>query len=214
MQPVQCPLLGKPRPEAVPRGRAFCSSVFLIAILKLHLIFATPFGKLSLAESLTETVNATDLSLRHEFFADDPEQPDLRAKVIQLNEAKGILKEFISFCKVFDEQMPLHEDEHLTAIQETIRICKKNGYLVDYLRDHEEEVERLMMAELMTRYTPVEADRKTRDEKIVALALLKAGNPDQTIKQIIMEMCNRDSEEYAQNILDYVKENPDPKDWY
>ena len=77
-----------------------------------------------------DTINTSDLSLRRDFFGNDPDQPDFPATVIRLDESEGILKEFISFCKVFDEQMQLHEDEHLKAIQETIRICKKNGYRI------------------------------------------------------------------------------------
>ena len=161
-----------------------------------------------------DTINTSDLSLRRDFFGNDPDQPDFPATVIRLDESEGILKEFISFCKVFDEQMQLHEDEHLKAIQETIRICKKNGYLVDYLRDHEEEVERLMMAELVTRYTPVALDERSLKLKSAALVLLFAGHSDQEIKDLIIKAFNLESEEYAQNVLDYVKDHPDQNTWY
>ena len=110
--------------------------------------------------------------------------------------------------------MPLHGDDQIEAIQETIRICKRNGYLVDYLKGHEEEVERLMSAQLVTHYTPVELDQRAHTLKTAVHAQLYAGVPEQKIKEFLKDVYKVDNEQYAQNILDYVKENPDPRDWY
>ena len=134
------PLAGKatPRSCTVVAEHA-ASSIFLIAVLKLRLIFAAPFGKMTLTKRLTE------------------------------------------------------------------------GH---YLRDHEEEVERLMMAELVTRYTPVALDERSLKLKSAALVLLFAGHSDQEIKDLIIKAFNLESEEYAQNVLDYVKDHPDQNTWY
>ena len=160
------------------------------------------------------TVKATDLSLRHAFYNDEEDQPDFRAKVIQLKGSQGILNEFISFCNTFDQQRKLHKDDQIKAIQETIRICKSDGYLVDYLKGHEEEVERLMRTQLVTHYTPLEMDQRAHTLKTVACSWVDGGHSDQEIKDYLKKKYNVDNEQYAQNIVDYVKENPNPEDWY
>ena len=71
-----------------------------------------------------------------------------------------------------------------------------------------------MMAELKTRYTPQELDERSLKLKSAALVLLFAGHSDQKIKDYLKKRYKVDNEQYAQNILDYVKENPDPEEWY
>ena len=110
--------------------------------------------------------------------------------------------------------MPLHGDDHLKAIQETIQICKRDGYLVDHLKGHEEEVERLMSAQLVTHYTPLEMDQRAHTLKTAVHSQLYAGASDQDIKNFLKKVYKVENEQYAQNILDYVKENRDPDDWY
>jgi len=51
----------------------------------------------------------------------------------------------VDFCKTFDKQMKLHKDESRLAVEETIRICKENGVLVEYLSRKRQEVEDIML---------------------------------------------------------------------
>lgn len=71
-----------------------------------------------------------------------------------------------------------------------------------------------MAAQLVTTYTPVEMDRRALALKTAVYSQLYAGMSDHDIKDFLKKAFNVDNEEYAQNILDYVKENPDPDDWY
>ena len=90
----------------------------------------------------------------------------------------------------------------------------KNRYLADYLKDHEEKVEWLMVAELKTQYTPVELDRRAQTLKSVAHSMVYNGHSDQEVKDFLKKVYKVDNEEYAQNILEYVKGHPDPDTWY
>ena len=67
-----------------------------------------------------------------------------------------------------------------------------------------------MAAQFTTQYTPVELDQRTLLMENTVRSLLNAGLPDQKIKEVTMQMYGFDSEEYAQNILDYIREFPEP----
>lgn len=71
-----------------------------------------------------------------------------------------------------------------------------------------------MSAQLVTNYTPVEMDQRALVLKNVTISLVESGQSDQEIKKFLKRKYKVDNEQYAQNILDYVKENPDPEDWY
>ena len=71
-----------------------------------------------------------------------------------------------------------------------------------------------MSAQLVTIYTPVEMDQRALILKNVTLSLVESGQSDQEIKEFLKRIYKVDNEQYAQNILDYVKENPDPEEWY
>ena len=50
--------------------------------------------------------------------------------------------------------------------------------------------------------------------KTVAISCVDCGYTDQEIKDYLKKKYKVDNEEYAQNILEYVKEHPDPDTWY
>ena len=85
------------------------------------------------------------LSVQHEFYDDDPKQPDFIAHVIQLQNAKGVLREYILFCQIYDAETAKYPQKPQRAIRETIRICKENGYLTKCWEDHEAELEKRML---------------------------------------------------------------------
>lgn len=67
---------------------------------------------------------------------------DLKVKVLhKVN--KTIYGQYIGFCRIFDNQRKKYGNS-LRAIEETIRICIKHGYLVEYLTKHEKEVATMM----------------------------------------------------------------------
>ncbi len=57
-------------------------------------------------------------------------------------------------------------------------------------------------------------DQRALVLKNVTISLVESGQSDQEIKKFLKRKYKVDNEQYAQNILDYVKENPDPEDWY
>ncbi len=67
---------------------------------------------------------------------------EVRAKVIRDSHQGDILNQYIAFSRVFDKQVKLHE---LTrdAVEETLRICRDENILREYLRN--EEVEDIMI---------------------------------------------------------------------
>lgn len=71
-----------------------------------------------------------------------------------------------------------------------------------------------MTAELVTHYTPIELDRRAYMLKTVAISCVDCGYTDQEIKDYLKKKYKVDNEEYAQNILEYVKKHPDPDTWY
>ncbi len=71
-----------------------------------------------------------------------------------------------------------------------------------------------MTAELVTHYTPVELDRRALVLKNVANSLVEAGLSDQKIKDYLRKRYKVENEQYANNILEYVKDHPDPDTWY
>lgn len=78
------------------------------------------------------------LSLKESFFP--LSNLDLRVDIIYSdNERTDIIGQYISFCKIVKEQMALYHDP-LTAMREAIRLCIKQGYLVDFLSKNDKEV--------------------------------------------------------------------------
>ena len=51
--------------------------------------------------------------------------------------AGNILNQFITFCRVFEEQRKQYPGEAVTVVRETIRICREREVLADYLAGEE-----------------------------------------------------------------------------
>ena len=77
------------------------------------------------------------ISLRKSFFADENSCVEVEAKVIYDSKAGDIINQFVIFSKVFDTQRKLYPDDKRMAVQETIRICKEQHVLKDYLEGEE-----------------------------------------------------------------------------
>ena len=61
---------------------------------------------------------------------------DVKAKIIYDSTPGDILDQFIRFCRVFDRQIGEHGRTR-EAVEETLRICRDENVLRDYLRDEE-----------------------------------------------------------------------------
>lgn len=84
------------------------------------------------------------LSLTDEFFNGIPCAIEARTKVIYLNTSDTIINQYIKFCMVWDAQIKEH-GKTMTAIKETLRICRDENLLVEYLNTRETEVEGIML---------------------------------------------------------------------
>ena len=80
-----------------------------------------------------------EISLSKDVFEiDDPEHIflDLKAKIIYDSKQGDIINQYITFCRVFDEQTKLNGKTE-KAVMETIRICRDRNVLKDYLARQE-----------------------------------------------------------------------------
>lgn len=90
-----------------------------------------------------------------------------------------ILAEYIEFCRIYSENF-LKFKPPILATEETLRMCLEQGILVDFVREHEQEVRKV----LMTMFTQEQEDarqayfaKQERDQAIaeaVAEAVAKA----------------------------------------
>ena len=78
------------------------------------------------------------LSLSEEFFGGQEGFLDVKVKVLYGDEEDDIISQYVTFTKVYNEQMKVHGRTR-EAIMETIRICKDKNVLKDYLESREKE---------------------------------------------------------------------------
>ncbi|MCC8014726.1 MAG: hypothetical protein LIO87_05975 [Eubacterium sp.] len=85
------------------------------------------------------------LTLSEEFFGGDETAIEVRVNVITDKNGKGIIGQYIIFTKVLDMQRKtLGNTEE--AIINTIKICKNENILKDFLQEHEKEVYNIMIS--------------------------------------------------------------------
>lgn len=102
-----------------------------------------------------------------------------KVAVLRKGEEGTILAEYIEFCRIYSENC-LKFRPPILATEETLRMCLEQGILVDFVREHEQEVRKV----LMTMFTQEQEDarqayfaKQERDQAIaeaVAKAVAKA----------------------------------------
>ena len=120
------------------------------------------------------------ISLSEEYFGGKNTNIELKAKVIYGGKGNDILEQYIKFTKVYNGQVKEH-GRTKKAVIETIRICKNENLLKEYLESREKEVVGIMMAlfdqeEVFDTY--VKRERKeaaSEAAKKMAIELLKTG---------------------------------------
>ncbi len=85
------------------------------------------------------------ISLSDEFFDGQADFVDVKVKVIYDGEKGDIINQYVTFSKAYTEQLKLHGRSRI-AVLETIRICKDEDVLKEYLENREKEVISIMMA--------------------------------------------------------------------
>ncbi len=120
------------------------------------------------------------ISLSEEYFGGKNTNIELKAKVIYGGKGNDILEQYIKFTKVYNGQVKEH-GRTKKAVIETIRICKNENLLKEYLESREKEVVGIMMAlfdqeEVFDTYVKSERKEAARETaKKMAIELLKTG---------------------------------------
>ena len=84
------------------------------------------------------------LSFKETYFSGQECCIDAWAKVIYLDDSDSIINQYIKFCLVHTRQAKIY-GYTLTAIKNTIRICKEQNLLRKFLESREMEVEDIML---------------------------------------------------------------------
>ena len=85
------------------------------------------------------------MSLKDIYFPGVDCNLDFKARVIYLDESDSIINQYIKLCIVLNQQVKLYGRTR-QAIRNTIRICKDDNTLREYLTDKEKEVEDIMVS--------------------------------------------------------------------
>ena len=107
------------------------------------------------------------LYLSKEFFGGDDSVLDVKVKMIYDGKEGDIINQYVTFTKIYNEQVKLHGRTR-EAVLETIRICKDQNVLSEYLSGREKEVVDIMMTLFNEEYilkTYVESREKEAFEK-------------------------------------------------
>lgn len=121
------------------------------------------------------------LYLSKEFFDGEECAVDVKVKMIYDGKEGDIINQYVTFTKIYNEQVKLHGRTR-EAVLETIRICKDQNVLKEYLENREQEVVNIMMTLFNDEYilkTYVESrERDAVQKNLMATAqkLYKKGN--------------------------------------
>lgn len=87
------------------------------------------------------------ISLKQSFFGTEDSCVEVEAKVIYDSKQGDILNQFITFSRVFTEQLKRYPEDRRKAVEETIRICKEKDVLKAYLEQEEAAVVMFTLAD-------------------------------------------------------------------
>ena len=126
------------------------------------------------------------LTLKDSFFDGDDICVDCTVKVVKDGEKGDIISQYVRFCRVFDEQVKIH-GRTLEAVEETIRICKDEKVLEEYLERQREEVIDIMTTlfdqeTIMKNHDATVRREERKDVTGLMSYLASAGRSDDIVK--------------------------------
>ena len=130
------------------------------------------------------------LYMSKEFFGGDDSVLDVKVKMIYDGKEGDIINQYVTFTKIYNEQVKLHGRTR-EAVLETIRICKDQNVLSEYLSGREKEVVDIMMTLFNEEYilkTYVESKEREATERAnseTAKRMYKRGNSIEEIADIL-----------------------------
>ena len=130
------------------------------------------------------------ITLSEEFFDGEQSALEVRVRVLSDGKQGDIINQYVTFTRVYNEQIQKH-GRTMDAIRETIRICKDENILREYLSKHEREVQDIMFAlfddeQILDAYTrdvqkQSRADGKWEKTREIAFKLFKKNRSDEDI---------------------------------
>ena len=142
------------------------------------------------------------ISMKEDFWNNPNANVDVVAKVIYAENKEDIIGQYIIFSHVLDDQIRKH-GRNKTAVEETIRICKSEGVLKEYLESREKEVIDIMITLFGQEYA-VEAyakdERRTGEIKTAVEMCQEFGTSiEEAIQKLISKfgISRNDSAEYV-----------------
>lgn len=85
-----------------------------------------------------------EITFKNEFFGGQETSLDIKIKMLYGTGEDDVISQYISFTRVFDEQRKTYGPTR-KAVLETIRICKDQNLLKEYLEEHEMEAKSMMI---------------------------------------------------------------------
>ena len=124
------------------------------------------------------------VDLSEEFFAGQDPFVNVKVKVLYGDGKHDIISQYVTFTKVYNEQVKLL-GRTKEAVLETIRICKQQDVLVEYLTDREKEVVNIMITLFDQEYALKQYGKELKEEGI---ALGRQEGREETIKEMIYQL--------------------------
>ena len=154
-----------------------------------------------------------ELSLNKEFFGGNLDKPEFKAKILHGDYQGGIIKEYMGFCRIWDEHVLSTKtpEEKQQAVVNTINECIRKGYLADYLNAHRMEVEKIMITMLSPEYIREVSERTEKIKEDINFGRF-AGMTDEQLKELIIRRYDL-TPIYAQNFLDDDSDPADSRPW-
>lgn len=154
------------------------------------------------------------ISLSDAFFGGQRVFLDARVKVLYGTDEDDIISQYVTFTKVYNEQMKQYGRTRKT-IMETIRICKDKNVLKEYLQSREKEVVSIMLAmydekEILREYVEYEkyhAEKSgaKKEAKENAIKMIKAGKLSiEDIPQFFTSLTPEDIKEIEDELMQTV----------
>ena len=85
-----------------------------------------------------------EITLKNEFFDGQDVALDIKIRMLYGTGEDDVISQYVSFTRVFDEQRKTYGPTR-KAVLETIRICKDQNLLKEYLEEHEMEAKSMMI---------------------------------------------------------------------
>ena len=159
------------------------------------------------------------ISLSDAFFGGHTGFIDAKVKVLYGTDEDDIISQYVTFTKVYNEQMKQYGRTRET-IMETIRICKDKNVLREYLQSREKEVVSIMLAmydekEILREYIEYEKYHAAKEaaeeaekvgerngEKKNAIKMIKAGKLSiEDIPQFFTSLTPEDIKEIENELM-------------